>query len=202
VTCAYRAERDCSARVGIGDVDLSTLPFYRLNVDGDSTLHGVLDVSDDVTVQGALEVTGDAAVQGVLEMGASGIPQKITNVANPTGLQDAATKSYVDTKIGLGGALAYAHVLADGTVQQDSGNISVTRTGSGLYCIGVTGGTVHVAVVSLDAKPNIGGSAQAGVHSAVDCIPSGNTDVRVITREHSQDGGIPGDDRAFYIIIF
>lgn len=174
--CVSVAEDACRARVGIGDVDLSAIPFYRLNV------------------------AGDAAVQGELDMGAGGVPQKIINVADPTNPQDVATKSYVDANSGAGGALAYAHVLADGTVENDSGNITVTKIATGFYCIGVTGGTVHVAVASLDSLPNVGGSVQAGVFSASGC-PSGNTDVAVITREQSQDGGVPGSDKAFYIIV-
>ena len=100
-----------------------------------------------------------------------------------------------------GTALAYARVNADGTIGQDSGNIAVTRVAPGSYCIGITGGTPHVAVASLDALRNVGGSVQAGVFRASSCVPSGNDDVFVITRGHDQDGGSPGSDRGFYIIV-
>src|SRR6266404_2348675 len=99
-----------------------------------------------------------------------------------------------------GTALAYAHVHADGTIDQDSGNVTVFKFPNGVYCIGVTGGTVHVAVVSLDSLPNVGGTVQAGVFHASGC-PANASDILVITRPQTQDGGIPGADRAFYIIV-
>src|SRR6266404_4283065 len=99
-----------------------------------------------------------------------------------------------------GTALAYAHVHADGTIDQDSGNVTVSKFPNGVYCIGVTGGTVHVAVVSLDSLPNVGGTVQAGVFHASGC-PANASDILVITRPQTQDGGIPGADRAFYIIV-
>jgi hypothetical protein len=99
-----------------------------------------------------------------------------------------------------GAVLAYAHVQADGTIDHDSGNVTVSKVFAGEYCIGVTGGTVHAAVVSLDAQRNVGGSAQAGVYAYSGC-PSNAKQIHVITRPHGQDGGTPGADRAFYIIV-
>jgi hypothetical protein len=100
--------------------------------------------------------------------------------------------------------LAYAHVWADGTVDQDSGNVTVARPDAfpGGYCIGVSGGTAQTAVVSLDSLPNAGGTVQAGVFFASVCSPFPNAhDILVITRPQGQDGGSPGEDRAFYIIV-
>lgn len=99
-----------------------------------------------------------------------------------------------------GGMLAYAHVNADGTIDNDSGNITVSTNGGGSYCVGVTGGTVHVVIVSLD-HTNTGGYVQAGVFRATDCVASGNDDIQVITRDLSQTVGFPGTPRAFYIIV-
>lgn len=99
-----------------------------------------------------------------------------------------------------GGALAYAHVNADGTIDSDSGNITVARVFDGSYCVGVTGGTVHVAVANLDARINVGGSVQTGVFHASGC-PDDASDILVITRPHNQDGGTPGSDRAFYLVV-
>src|SRR5713226_2406813 len=96
--------------------------------------------------------------------------------------------------------LAFAHVQADGTVNQDSGNITVARPfpGDGEYCIGVTPGPVNVAVVSLDSLPNRGGTVQAGVFFASVCSPFPDAhDILVVTRPQLQDGGFPGEDRAF-----
>jgi hypothetical protein len=99
---------------------------------------------------------------------------------------------------------AYAHVQADGTIDNDSGNVTVYKVpgvgGAGQYCIGVTGGTVHVAVVSLDSLPNVGGTVQAGVFWYSPC-PSDANNILVVTRPQAQDGGFPGADRAFYIIV-
>lgn len=100
--------------------------------------------------------------------------------------------------------LAYAHVQADGTIDHDSGNVTVSRPfpGDGEYCIGVAGGTVQAAVVSLDSLANVGGSVQAGVFFASVCSPFPDAhDILAVTRPHLQDGGFPGADRAFYIII-
>ena len=99
-----------------------------------------------------------------------------------------------------GTALAYARVRANGTIDHDSGNISVVNAADGQYCIGVTGGTVHAAVVSLDAQANVGGSVQAGVFAYSLC-PGAQDDIAVFTRTHGQDGLLPGTNRAFYIIV-
>jgi hypothetical protein len=99
-----------------------------------------------------------------------------------------------------GGALAYAHVNANGTIDDDSGNITVSKIFDGEYCVGVAGGPVHVAVANLDARINVGGSIQTGVFTASGC-PANASDILVITRSHNQDGGTPGSDRAFYILV-
>jgi hypothetical protein len=110
-----------------------------------------------------------------------------------------------------GAALAYAHVFADGTLdtEQSSGNITVERAGdptaptAGAYCIGVTGGTVHVAVASLDSLPNVGGTVQAGVFNASECANLNHpSDIYVVTREETQTGGgLPGTPKSFYIVV-
>jgi hypothetical protein len=99
-----------------------------------------------------------------------------------------------------GTALAYAHVNANGTIDSASANIIIQRVFDGAYCVGVTGGTVHVAVATLDARANVGGSVQTGVYSATDC-PESADDAFVVTRPHLQDGGFPGSDRAFFLIV-
>jgi hypothetical protein len=96
--------------------------------------------------------------------------------------------------------LAFAHVRANGTIDNDSGNITVAKVGAGTYCAGVSGATPKVAVVSLDSQANVGGSVQAGVFSASGC-PAGAQQILIITRPHSQDGGSPGQDRAFYLSV-
>jgi hypothetical protein len=98
------------------------------------------------------------------------------------------------------GLLAWAYVNANGTVARSSGNVTVANPGAGSYCIGVTGGTAHVAVASLDSLENTGGTVQAGVFAASGC-PANASNILVITRPQSQDGGLPGANHAFYIIV-
>jgi hypothetical protein len=98
------------------------------------------------------------------------------------------------------GLLAWAYVNANGTIASSSGNVTVANASPGSYCIGVTGGTAHVAVVSLDSLENTGGTVQAGVFDASGC-PANASNVFVITRPQSQDGGLPGVNHAFYIIV-
>ena len=100
-----------------------------------------------------------------------------------------------------GNALAYAHVQANGTIDHDSGNVTASKIFAGGYCLGVTGGAVHVAVASLDARPNVGGTVQAGVFTPTGC-PSTANNILVVTRPQTQNGGMPGADRAFYVIVY
>src|SRR5690242_10902940 len=98
------------------------------------------------------------------------------------------------------GLLAWAYVNANGTVASSSGNVTVANPGAGSYCIGVTGGTAHVAVASLDSLQNTGGTVQAGVFAASVC-PANASNILVVTRPQPQDGGFPGVNHAFYIIV-
>ena len=98
------------------------------------------------------------------------------------------------------GLLAWAYVNANGTVASSSGNVTVANPGAGSYCIGVTGGTAHVAVASLDSLENTGGTVQAGVFAASEC-PANAQNILVVTRPQSQDGGFPGVNHAFYIMV-
>jgi hypothetical protein len=148
--------------------------------------------------QGNTGATGATGAQGATgsqgNTGAAG-------AVGPTGAKgDTGATGATGPQGPAGGALAYAHVNADGTINQDSGNVTVSKIAAGIYCIGVTGGTVHVAVVSLDSRPNVGGTVQTGVFQATGC-PANASDIFAITRPQTQDGGIPGADRAFYIIV-
>lgn len=140
-------------------------------------------------IPGATGASGPAGPQGI--PGATGAqgpvgPQGVPGATGPTGP--------------VGTALAYAHVLADGTIGNSSGNVTALKVAPGIYCFGVSGGTVRVAVASLDAQVNVGGTVQAGVFAASIC-PADKRHIFVITRDQAQDGGSPGSDRAFYMIV-
>jgi hypothetical protein len=99
------------------------------------------------------------------------------------------------------GALAYAHVNADGTVDQDSGNITVVKVGAlfpGEYCIGVVGGTAHVAVASLEPRGGSDGTVQVGVFWASGCPANANS---ILARTGPNPAYGDTEDRAFYIIV-
>jgi hypothetical protein len=113
-----------------------------------------------------------------------------TGAAGPPGLQGPA---------GPSGLLAWAHVAGSGAILGSSGNITVAHPASGIYCVGVTGGTVHVGMGVLDSLPNVGGSIQVGVFAPSGC-PAG-TNVQVVTRDQAQDGGVPGADKQFFLTV-
>jgi hypothetical protein len=96
--------------------------------------------------------------------------------------------------------LAFAHVNANGTIDSHSGNITVEKAGAGTYCAAVSGATPKGAVATLDSRFNVGGSVQTGVFAASVC-PSSAQQILIMTRPHAQDGGSPGQDRAFYLLV-
>jgi hypothetical protein len=121
-----------------------------------------------------------------------------------------------------GTALAYARILANGTVDTAHSSPNVVafkhptvgsttgETDPGLYCIGITGGTdgmVHVAVASLDSLYNVAGTVTTGVFLASGCEGTAAlgvlfyNNIYVVTRPEGQPGGQNGEDRAFYLIV-
>jgi hypothetical protein len=104
---------------------------------------------------------------------------------------------------GPSGTLAWAHVASNGTLLGSSGNVAVARAGPGYYCVAVTGDTAHAAMAVLDANANIGGTIQTAVFFPffpADC-PSNAYYILVVTRPQDQDGGLPGADRAYYLVV-
>ena len=99
-----------------------------------------------------------------------------------------------------GNALAWAHVRPDGTLASSSGNLIAVRVGDGMYCFAVVGATVNVAVATIDSQPNLSGAVQTGVFPATIC-PEGVRDIFVVTRVNANAGGLPGLDRAFYLLV-
>ena len=146
---------------------------------------------------GPTGATGPAGPQG--PQGAQG-PQGIQGNSGPAG--PVGPQGPQGPQGAAGTALAFAHVLADGTLDAaQSFNVTVTHPHPGGYCVRVVSGTPRVAVASLDSMPNVGGSVQAAVASASVCGAFDPNMAYVITRQHAQDGGTPGADRAFYILI-
>jgi hypothetical protein len=153
---------------------------------------------------------GDSCKQGEAELvwnqtGAAGPPgpQGPVGPAGPAGPQGnpgPAGPAGPPGPAGPSGLLGWAHVAGSGAILGSSGNINVFRASPGVYCLGVTGGTVHAGMGVLDAFPNVGGSIQVGIPAISGC-PAGAMDMWVITRNQAQDGGIPGADRQFYLTI-
>jgi hypothetical protein len=123
-----------------------------------------------------------------------------TGEAGPPGQSGPTGSTGAAGPPGPSGTLAWARVAADGTVLGSSGNINVFHIAPGNYCIGVTGGTPHAAMAVLDARMNVGGTIQASVFHLSGC-PADATGIDVLTRPQLQDGGVPGADRAFYVVV-
>ena len=91
-------------------------------------------ISNDLTVSNNLEVDGDATFNGgvfditgvaTIDFGAN----KITNVADPTAAQDAATKQYVDDSVAGGLIYQGGYNAATNTPDLDSSPSSSIKTG-------------------------------------------------------------------------
>jgi len=88
-------------KVGINQ----SVPAYTLDINGNANIATTLRVGGDINGQAGIEGesltinTGPSTITGELDKDGS----KITNLANPTSAQDAATKAYVDSQSGGGG---------------------------------------------------------------------------------------------------
>ncbi len=184
-------QRTLTLSVAVGALTLAGVVVYATIPDPRGVIHGCYATG------GALRVIDTGAGQRCTAR-ETALAWSQTGPAGPAGAPGASGPAGPPGPAGA--VLAYAHVQANGTIDQDSGNVTVTKIYSGGYCVGVAGGTVHTAVVSLDARANVGGTVQAGVFNASGC-PANANKIFVVARPQAQDGGSPGADRAFYIIV-
>ena len=107
---------------GTGNIGVGTnTPGVRLDVVGGAarvnsgaTTSTALTTTGRVGINQAsptvdLDITGSAKITGNLDMNNSG---QIVNLVNPTNAQDAATKTYVDTSIPVGGIIMWSGTIA------------------------------------------------------------------------------------------
>jgi len=122
------------------DVTGTTTLYSALDVSGLASLDGGIDVDGAFTVantSGNISTTGTLNVDGAttcgnitvdaistIDMGAN----KVTNVAEPTALQDAATKNYVDNSVAAYSEGTWIPVLSDGT-----NDATMSGTTAGFY---------------------------------------------------------------------
>lgn len=90
---------DINANAGIALSKLATDPLARANHTGTQTASTISNFDTQVRTS---KVTDLAAPTGSFSMNS----QKITSVADPTSAQDAATKNYIDSKIGANSGIA------------------------------------------------------------------------------------------------
>ena len=184
-----------SVRVGS-----SVAPTVALDVTGSMIVNSGATTSTALTTTGRiginqasptvpLDVVGAARIAGQLDMNSN----KIINVTNPTADQDAATKSYVDTSIPIGGIIMWSEAggvlpsnwkLCDGlahnglTTPDLRGRFILSSgSGSGLTgrTVGQTGGAETVALTEAQMPAhshgvsartgNSNGTAQDGDHA-------------------------------------
>lgn len=126
-----------------GTLDVNT----TASIGGDTSIGGSLSVTNTLVVND--NQGNGSTIDSLLSMSAN----RITNLSNPTGAQDAATKSYVDTLVS--GGLSFR-----GSFRADTGEIlSGANAGSYLYnCPGGAGTRISVLTGDYYIVANTGGN--------------------------------------------
>ena len=126
---------------------------------------------DNITIDGNTISSTDTNGNIVLDPNGTGVvdvnTSRITNVSNPTGNQDAATKSYVDAQVG-GGNLTFTGDTGTDTVNIQDSDVSILG-GTGLTSA-VTDNTV---TVNLDDT-----AVTAGSYGSSTAIPTFTVDAQ------------------------
>ena len=131
-------------------------------VKGDS-----LDIDGNSDISGALNVSGATDIDGTLNVNAN----LITNVANPTSAQDAATKGYVDSLSGATDTLQ--EVTNNGNTTTNS--LMIGSSSAPIYTLDVTGDIHSSTVVRSSGLYSTFGTFSSNINANGNIVGDGAT---------------------------
>jgi hypothetical protein len=118
-----------------------------ITISGSLSVNTTFQVDGISTFNDAVSVDADLSVTGDLNMNAA----KIFNLVDPTNAQDAATKAYVDSQSGGGGATNLSNTPTATNVEIESS----TGTNTTIAAASATGNTAGVITATSQAKLDI-----------------------------------------------